>query len=143
MKFDLHDLKTSVRYMDPTYYKNFFTGAENGDFYQKFFVDQFILRDHLAIDRTMLANESTFLSYIRTALAMSAAGGTLLHFGLEFHTDLIGGVLVAGGMILFVVGVFRYRHTRSIINQIRKKKHGDITKMGDEIRVGTIQKKEN
>lgn len=134
MRFDLHDLKTSVRNIDPSHYKNFFTGSEHGEFYQKFFVDQFILRDHLAIDRTMLANESTFLSYIRTALAMSVAGGTLLHFGLQFRADIIGAAMLAGGVLIFVVGVFRYRHTRSTIHQIRKKKHRDIAKMGDEIR---------
>ena len=33
-----------------------------------------ILRDHLAIDRTKLANIRTFLAYFRTALLVCASG---------------------------------------------------------------------
>jgi len=39
-----------------------------------------MLRDDLAIDRTLLANERTLLAYLRTALALVIAGLTIVHF---------------------------------------------------------------
>lgn len=39
-------------------------------------VDEMILRDHLAHERTVLANERTFLAYVGTAIALLAGGGT-------------------------------------------------------------------
>lgn len=36
-----------------------------------------ILREHLAIERTRLANETTLLAYIRTGLYFLVAGSTL------------------------------------------------------------------
>ena len=38
------------------------------------------LTDHLAIDRTILANERTLLAYLRTALGLVVIGATFLHF---------------------------------------------------------------
>jgi len=46
--------------------------------YSKFNQSEMILRDYLAQDRTKLANERTFLAYLRTAITFSAAGGTLI-----------------------------------------------------------------
>jgi len=46
--------------------------------YSKINPDDMILRDHLAYDRTVLANERTLLSYLRTAIALLAAGATLV-----------------------------------------------------------------
>ena len=48
--------------------------------YSKINPSDMILRDHLAYDRTVLANERTFLSYMRTSIALFAAGGTLGSF---------------------------------------------------------------
>ena len=39
-----------------------------------------ILRDHLAMDRTILANERTLLAYVRTAFATIVAGLSFLQF---------------------------------------------------------------
>lgn len=52
--------------------------------YKNFTTKELILRDHLAIDRTVLSNETTLFSYIRTSLALIAAGATLIHFLREF-----------------------------------------------------------
>ncbi|MDD2749769.1 DUF202 domain-containing protein [Acidithiobacillus sp.] len=40
----------------------------------KFSAHNFILRDWLALDRTILANERTILSFTRTALVLILAG---------------------------------------------------------------------
>jgi len=42
--------------------------------------DELTLRYHLAVDRTVLANERTLPSYVYTALALAASGAALIHF---------------------------------------------------------------
>ena len=37
---------------------------------EQFTAEELILRDHLALDRTRLANERTLLAYLRTALML-------------------------------------------------------------------------
>ncbi|MBF0209128.1 MAG: DUF202 domain-containing protein, partial [Oligoflexia bacterium] len=48
--------------------------------YSNFIGDQLILRDWLAIDRTILANKRTLLAYIRTSMAFFISGITAVHF---------------------------------------------------------------
>jgi putative membrane protein len=67
------------------------------------------LADRLAVERTQLANETTLLAYIRTALAIAAGGGTLLQF-FSSHPALfaVGWVLMAsaGGLLAFGINRF-------------------------------------
>jgi len=109
MKFSLPDKTFPIRYIDPRYFKNLLTETESEDFYKDFITEEFILRDQLAIDRTILANEVTFLAYIRTGLAVVAAGGTLIHFASILFAYLIGTILLVGGLVVFFVGVSRYK----------------------------------
>lgn len=77
--------------------------------YSKINPDHMILRDHLAYDRTVLANERTLLSYLRTAIALSAAGGTLVKiFAHESAMVKLGIVLLSLGLIVVVVGMIRF-----------------------------------
>ena len=46
--------------------------------YGGFRLPELILRDRLAIDRTVLANERTLLAYIRTALTLFLVGITFV-----------------------------------------------------------------
>lgn len=87
--------------------------------YSKFKKEELILRDHLAIDRTILSNESTLLAYIRTALAIIAAGATLFHFFSEQWIKIIGAILIPIGIILLAVGYIRYKRMERSINAIR------------------------
>ncbi|MDO8687300.1 MAG: DUF202 domain-containing protein [Dehalococcoidales bacterium] len=70
----------------------------NKGFYIQFKKDDLILRDYLAADRTVLANERTFMSFIRTAIALAAAGGSLIHFFNSTATT-------AGGIALIILAV--------------------------------------
>ena len=77
--------------------------------YSEFDPQELTLRDHLARDRTILANERTFLSYLRTGFGVAAGGVTLLKL---FPSDLILWWLgislsVAGGLIT-LVGIWRF-----------------------------------
>ena len=77
--------------------------------YSKINPDDMILRDHLAYDRTVLANERTLLSYLRTAIALLAAGATLVKiFPEEQAMVRLGAVLLALGGIAAAIGVFRF-----------------------------------
>lgn len=67
-----------------------------------------IVRDFLALDRTILANERTFLAWIRTALSVIGAGiGLIKLFEMEpFYT--IGYIMIPLGMVIFVWGAYKF-----------------------------------
>ncbi len=83
--------------------------------------DDMILRDRLALERTILANERTLLAYIRTALAALATGAALLHFLDTIWTAIGGWALVGLGAALTLIGVARYRKLRGRLDQKRRK----------------------
>jgi len=68
--------------------------------YSQFSKEEMILRDHLAYERTAMANERTWLSYLRTAIGLMAAGGSIIKF---FTGDLL---LQIGGWLLIGLSVF-------------------------------------
>lgn len=86
------------------------------DPYSRFKKEELILRDYLAADRTTLANERTLLSYIRTSLALAAAGGSLIHFLTSLVADVGGGLLLA-----LAVGILGWGLQRFIWYQRRLK----------------------
>lgn len=86
--------------------------------YKNFPKKDLILRDHLAIDRTILSNESTLLAYIRTSLAMVAAGAALIHFFLELWIKITGGIFIIIGVIILIVGYFRFKKMDKSIKEI-------------------------
>ncbi len=68
--------------------------------YTRFKNDALILRDELAIDRTVLANERTLMAYLRSAVSL-----------------LIAGVPV--GLLTGILGITRYRHMAAAIAVVR------------------------
>ena len=63
--------------------------------------DTMILRDYLALERTILARKRTFLAYLRTILSLFATGIGILSFFDRPWTTYIGiGVLVLTGIII-------------------------------------------
>lgn len=62
--------------------------------------------------RFLLANERTFLAYIRTALALQVAGLGVLQFLTHSHTSVrvaLGVALVLTGSYVGVAGYVRFR----------------------------------
>ncbi|EKD86976.1 MAG: hypothetical protein ACD_37C00089G0014 [uncultured bacterium] len=88
--------------------------------YKSFTKEQLILRDHLAIDRTVLSNESTLLAYIRTGLAVIAAGATLVHFFIEIYVQITGGIIIIAGILILILGYKRYRNMDKSIKEIER-----------------------
>lgn len=80
--------------------------------YLKFRDIELSLNDHLAIDRTILANERTFLAYGRTALALMIIGGSCIKLfdALWIHAVGIGFFMAAA--MLAGYGWRRYRRLK-------------------------------
>lgn len=90
--------------------------------YSKINPDDMILRDHLAYDRTVLANERTLLSYMRTAIALLAAGGTLVKiFPDQVGMVVIGSCLLTLGGLVVLAGVWRFIAVRTKLSLTYKR----------------------
>jgi len=82
--------------------------------------EELILRDHLAIDRTVLANERTLLAYFRTALALFAAGASFLQFFKLLWLEFVGYLLIVSGVVLLTVGSRRFLSFKRDINEAKQ-----------------------
>ncbi len=83
------------------------------DPYSEFQREAMILRDWLALDRTVLANKRTFLAYARTAVALMVLGIAFVKLiGHDFFI-YTGFALIGAGVVMFWVGSLEYaRNTR-------------------------------
>lgn len=88
--------------------------------YTKFEKSELILRDELAIDRTLLANERTLLAYLRSAVALLIAGVSILHFAEQGWFWMVGVLCIPGGLAAGVVGILRFARMDRSIAVIRK-----------------------
>jgi putative membrane protein len=88
--------------------------------YDQFLTTHLILRDQLAIDRTVLANERTFMSYCRTSLALIFSGAGSIRFFDMFYADVAGWFLIALGLIVAVIGSLRFIVMNKKIRTTRK-----------------------
>ena len=80
--------------------------------------EELILRDHLALDRTRLANERTLLAYLRTSLMLLVAGATAVRFVAESESVVVTGWLLIGcGTVVGFVGISRFMTMRRSINR--------------------------
>jgi putative membrane protein len=89
--------------------------------YSRFHEQQLILRDELALDRTVLANERTLLAYLRTVLALVLAGVTFLHFAQAIWFSIVGVVCLVVGLVVLPLAVRRYRRMQSVLAPLRRR----------------------
>ena len=82
---------------------------------------EMILRDHLAVDRTIMANETSFLAYIRTALTLAVAGVTLLKLFNDPFTNIIGWIFLGLAALLFVNGSMRYSEMDTVLHNLSRR----------------------
>ncbi|MEK8088465.1 DUF202 domain-containing protein [Thermithiobacillus plumbiphilus] len=90
--------------------------------YDNFNPREFIIRDWLALDRTVLANERTFLAYGRTTLTLVISGLSFIKFFGHVVYSIIGYVFIAGGLSIFFFGLKRYRKMKKhyhLLSEIR------------------------
>ncbi len=83
--------------------------------------DEIILRDFLALERTRLANERTFLSYIRTSLYLFLGGLAFLQLQGFGEIGWIGYLSLALSIIMLVVGYIRFRHLKKQLAKYNQK----------------------
>jgi len=87
--------------------------------YTRFARNSLILRDELAIDRTLLANERTLLAYLRSAVALLIAGLSIIHFAQHTWFWVIGLICLPFSVIISAIGIARYWRLHKTICIIR------------------------
>lgn len=88
--------------------------------YSKYNPDDMILRDHLALDRTILANERTLLAYVRTAFTVFVVGLTFIKFFDDLFFIMVGFLFIPLGLLVFVIGIRKYRQMERSLDSISK-----------------------
>ena len=96
--------------------------------------DSLSLTDRLALQRTRLANERTFLTYVRTSLAMLGFGLVLIQLH-PVRAGLLGYGAVAAAAVLLLIGFVRFRQRRRDIEW----RSGNREKAGPRTPGGTWQ----
>ena len=84
------------------------------------FRDEMILRDYLALDRTVLANERTLLSYLRTFIGTFSAGIAMVKLFDAYLINVIGYIFAAVSPLFIVLGAIRYAQISGKLKTIDK-----------------------
>lgn len=92
--------------------------------YSQFAKKELSLNDYLAIDRTVLANERTLLSYIRTSLALLIIGGTCFKFFDVLWLNVLGLIFMAVAVLVVLRGWTRYRRMHLLLGAALKHETG-------------------
>ena len=93
------------------------------DPYTEFQRDDMILRDWLALDRTVLANKRTFLAYARTAIALAVLGIAFVKLIDHQFFILAGFALIGTGVVVFAVGLREFlENTRRFKRLVAKER---------------------
>ncbi|MFH1873783.1 MAG: DUF202 domain-containing protein [Pseudomonadota bacterium] len=90
------------------------------DPYLRFEQSELILRDELAIDRTLLSNERTLLAYLRSAVALMITGATIAHFAKGWLL-FVGLVCIPGSLSIALIGLRRFRRMNKRISIVRNR----------------------
>lgn len=81
---------------------------------------ELITRDFLAIIRTKLANERTFLAYFRSAVIFLASGYSFYKIEILHNLKYFGLVFIAISPIVLIIGVIRSIATHRKIKKYYK-----------------------
>ncbi|VXD10755.1 DUF202 domain-containing protein [Marinoscillum sp. 108] len=79
---------------------------------------EMILRDHLVLDRTKLANQRTLLAFVRTSLYLVVSGIAVIKVDFLDKIRFLGFILVGISLIVLILGVWNYFYFRKkMMNQ--------------------------
>lgn len=95
--------------------------------YNDYKYGELILRDRLAIERTLLANERTLLSYLRFGVTLIIAGVSMMHFSMQPWFHYIGVACVPIGIMASIIGIKRFTERHNSIVKIQK--HAPVNEM--------------
>src|SRR3989344_8827731 len=82
---------------------------------------EFLLRDNLATDRTILAVDPSLLAYVRTALTLFVAGVSFLKFFNTVLLQALGWLFIVSGIMTIIFGLQRCIEITGLINTTAKK----------------------
>ncbi len=93
--------------------------------YERFHGANLILRDELAIDRTILANERTMLAYVRSGIALVLVGLTFVNLWREGmikdqSSVYVGFGCLPSGLLVACLGYHWYRKMDKSIRAVRR-----------------------
>ena len=97
--------------------------------YSRFDARDLILRDELALDRTVLANERTLMAYLRSGVALLIAGVSIMNFSSERWFSLVGVLCIPTGIITSLIGVVRYRRMNKKIALVRNRSSTETSRV--------------
>ena len=76
-----------------------------------------VLRERLALQRTILANQSTFLAFLRTSMYFFVAGLSLESLLKIENSFIIEWFLFISSFVIFLIGIFNYfKHKKMILD---------------------------
>mgnify|MGYP003456617452 FL=1 len=79
-----------------------------------------ILRERLALQRTVLANQSTFLAFLRTSMYFFIAGLSLESLLKIQNSFIIEWFLFISSFVIFCIGLFNYFKHKKMISENEK-----------------------
>lgn len=107
--------------------------------YHQFGKDELILRDYLAIDRTILATQNTLLSHIRTALTLFVSGVSFIKFFDLMLVALVGWLFIPTGILVLLIGLRNYQNMSSQLQTLKQNALGNAEQNQTEhLRVSSV-----
>lgn len=79
-----------------------------------------ILRENLAIQRTIMANQTTFLSFVRTSMYFLVAGLSVQNIVQLAHVDWAFLLLYGISALLLLLGTLNYFRQKKLIQEAKK-----------------------
>lgn len=83
--------------------------------------DQLTLSDKLAIERTHLANERTFLAFFRSSVFFLGSGLSIIHIDFFDEVTNLGWGFVILSPFMFLFGLYRVFSVRKFIKKTIQK----------------------
>lgn len=78
------------------------------------------IRDEMAIQRTIFANERTLMAYMRTAIALIAGGFAAIKLSQHTYMETMGLILMPMGVLLAIYSFVRYLGKQKLIKRQRQ-----------------------
>lgn len=83
--------------------------------------DKLNLSDRLAIERTHMANERTFLAFFRSAVFFLGTGISIIHINFFDDIPYLGWGFIVLSPLMFLFGLFRLIKVRKFIKSTIEK----------------------
>ena len=92
-------------------------------------IDETLIREHLALERTKLANERTLLSYTQAALYFLLGGLALIQLKEYEEMHYIGYLALVFSVLFVTIGIWRFIVLRNKMKDLLK---GNIESAGED-----------